>query len=1011
MKDNNTGIQRSPDYRYPLRTDWAQNGFENRTDSTTGFVNGTRTFTITPAGTSGFTYFVDGIKYVKYVAEDIIITDVEGIHVIYYDGSTLSETVNPTSGQVDTILRTKTIIAYFYWDVSAAEQIYFGEERHGAGMSPSTHAYLHFTQGLAYLSGLGLSSMVVDGDGSSNTHAQFATDAGDVTDEDLYLAVSTVLSTVGLPNYYMLGASAEWQKDVNTGFSIRTFDDTSATRLCYNEYTGGAWQLTQVGSGDYVLCHIFASTEKDYPMMSVMGQATYTTKKAARAGALTEITELITNDILFPEIRAIATVIFETNLAYTNDVNARVLSTEEGDDYIDWRSQTIERTEISTTDHGSLNGLLHDDHIGYFLLAGRATGQVLIGGTAANDDITFQTTSDGTKGSYIFSELNVAGGIVQTDGSGVFSTSVTLPDGTLATTQGALDSSTKLATTAYTDSAVGAVIGTFTDGSVLYAASGAIAEDNSHLYYDPVNYSLNVGGIHPTEHVNGVAVSARIVAKTDDGQTLAANIVLTRNENTSAATGGVLYGARSRGTLAASTVVQDGDRLLSVLALGYDGTDYAISSQIDFEVDGIPGNDDMPGRILFKVAADGTQSPTERMRIATDYIYFKQDVKSDYSPAASDTNTFFGIGTNPSALPSGAAENTCIGYNAGSLLDTSASDRNTLIGASAGKNIQGGTGSYNTCIGANAGDIIAGGDSNICIGYDVDPAGGALAAYEINIGNTIYGHTGSDLFGIGSMPTNTYLLTKAGGTIFSSLQIPHGVAPTAPTNGDVWSTTANFFLRVNGATQTVVYAGGAYHDGFSDFVANEHIDWTSTAENFNTSGTITGGIAADDATYTGIVTVDTGVLKYRTKAEVLSDIGAQATTLEDSPGSDHTVSSPGKVEMTVGENVVFGDVLYMKSDGKLWKSDADAAATMPVIAMAIATILADAAGEVMIGFGFARDDTWAWTVGTEVYASLTAGELTQTAPSATGDQVQIVGMATHADRILFNPNSAMVEIV
>lgn len=64
------------------------------------------------------------------------------------------------------------------------------------------------------------------------------------------------------------------------------------------------------------------------------------------------------------------------------------------------------------------------------LLAGRAGGQIIIGGTAAGDDLTLQTTSDGTKGSYIFSELTTVGGILRTDGSGVVTSSTDLPAGT-----------------------------------------------------------------------------------------------------------------------------------------------------------------------------------------------------------------------------------------------------------------------------------------------------------------------------------------------------------------------------------------------------------------------------------------------------------------------------------------------------------------------------------------------------------------------------------------------------
>jgi len=39
-----------------------------------------------------------------------------------------------------------------------------------------------------------------------------------------------------------------------------------------------------------------------------------------------------------------------------------------------------------------------------------------------------------------------------------------------------------------------------------------------------------------------------------------------------------------------------------------------------------------------------------------------------------------------------------------------------------------------------------------------------------------------------------------GTTALSSLRIPHGAAPTSPVNGDMWTTTAGLFVRINGAT-------------------------------------------------------------------------------------------------------------------------------------------------------------------------------------------------------------------
>lgn len=56
-------------------------------------------------------------------------------------------------------------------------------------------------------------------------------------------------------------------------------------------------------------------------------------------------------------------------------------------------------TEI---DHGTVTGLADDDHTQYVLLLGRAGGQEIIGGTAAGNDLTLESTSNVTKGSIFF---------------------------------------------------------------------------------------------------------------------------------------------------------------------------------------------------------------------------------------------------------------------------------------------------------------------------------------------------------------------------------------------------------------------------------------------------------------------------------------------------------------------------------------------------------------------------------------------------------------------------------
>jgi hypothetical protein len=81
--------------------------------------------------------------------------------------------------------------------------------------------------------------------------------------------------------------------------------------------------------------------------------------------------------------------------------------------------------------------------------------------------------------------------------------------------------------------------------------------------------------------------------------------------------GAWLYFAKSRSaSVGTNTVVQSGDKLGSIGFYGADGTSYVTSATIAAEVDGTPGTNDMPGRLVFSTTADGASSPTERMRIS-----------------------------------------------------------------------------------------------------------------------------------------------------------------------------------------------------------------------------------------------------------------------------------------------------------------------------------------------------------------------------------------------------------
>ena len=73
---------------------------------------------------------------------------------------------------------------------------------------------------------------------------------------------------------------------------------------------------------------------------------------------------------------------------------------------------------------------------------------------------------------------------------------------------------------------------------------------------------------------------------------------------------------KSRGSaLGSFTVVQNNDEIGGVSFIGTDGSKGLIGARIEAFVDGIPGANDMPGRLVFSTTADGAASPTERMRI------------------------------------------------------------------------------------------------------------------------------------------------------------------------------------------------------------------------------------------------------------------------------------------------------------------------------------------------------------------------------------------------------------
>jgi hypothetical protein len=152
-----------------------------------------------------------------------------------------------------------------------------------------------------------------------------------------------------------------------------------------------------------------------------------------------------------------------------------------------------------------------------------------------------------------------------------------------------------------------------------------------------------------------------------------------------------------------------------------------------------------------------------------------------------------------------------------------------------------------------------------------------------------------------------------------------------------------------------------------------------------------------------------------------ADAAAQRTTLGvDASGDVTLTAAPGsnltatgiKVTLTANENQAFGDVCYIGADGDATLANASAYATASALFMCLGTVTTGNPAS-YLSLGIARNDTWAWTVGGFVYLSTTGttgNTLTQTAPSTAGQVVQVLGVATHADRIYFKPELIQLEL-
>jgi hypothetical protein len=311
------------------------------TSSTISFNNATRTFSITPTGSS-FDVWVLGTKYTKTTTDSLSIANVSGTYYFYYDNTgTLVTSSTPWDiGNVATV-------SYVYWNSAQNSAQLFFDERHGTSMDSVTHEYLHRTRGasISFIPSVGFTITAnTSGTGSLNSDSQIGISSGIFFDEDIEVSVinsatptantwqQDLTNPAKIPVLYR--SNGDWVLDTPTSTPLKF--GTSLPR--YNLNSSGTWSLADVNNNTYFVQFIVATNNLNYPVISIMGQNFYNNRSAAENVTFGSLT---LGGLPISELRPLYQLVYQANTGYASSTKSRLRN------YIDLRLVTISAGSIN----------------------------------------------------------------------------------------------------------------------------------------------------------------------------------------------------------------------------------------------------------------------------------------------------------------------------------------------------------------------------------------------------------------------------------------------------------------------------------------------------------------------------------------------------------------------------------------------------------------------------------------------------------------------------------------
>lgn len=142
------------------------------------------------------------------------------------------------------------------------------------------------------------------------------------------------------------------------------------------------------------------------------------------------------------------------------------------------------------------------------------------------------------------------------------------------------------------------------------------------------------------------------------------------------------------------------------------------------------------------------------------------------------------------------------------------------------------------------------------------------------------------------------------------------------------------------------------------------------------------------------------------------DLNTNSILVSQTQTSSGDYEATNKFSGTAGESLSQFDVVVLQSDGQYDKALAD---TQANVKGRCAIVLDSSISSGSTG-NFSEDciiknTGWSFTVGAELFIDpSTAGDITETVPSTSGDQIRKIGEALSSDTIRFNPSNDYYEV-